>query len=272
MRKRKIIIYVILIVFLLFFAISCDKKQKQNEEPNQEINGNAELIGNKDEKLYSDYIYFEIVNLDIECLDIEGNNLNVAEIKILKNYNDYLNIETDYSKYINKNKNENLLIAFSDTYYKYLSVGDLFIYKLDDIVKTNNQKPTEIFTTVNNEYTLFPVVDGENLILNYTSNLSVSEEKDFKMETIIIERFFYYGTDIDNHFIEYDYSISYHEGTPLILNDKRAFNRFENVLKSLMNESKEEFYKLKFSELYSEFYVIEYENIIDNYLENIGGI
>lgn len=277
MQKTKKIICLILIIVFSLFVTSCEKKDKNNNNKNniiddKENNKQNETIGNKSDELYLDYIYFEITNLDKSYQDTNGNKINVAEIKILKSYNDILNVETDYSKYINEHKDDGLLIEFSDTYFKYLQVGDTFIYKLEGIKKIQNKDETEIFTTIYNEFALYPIVENENSFAYFTSNILCSEEEDYEMKTIIIERIFYYGTDLDKHFIEYDYYIAYYSGEPMILNSDNAFNRFDNVLKSLKNETKDDFYKLKYSELYSQFYVFEYNDIIDNYLLEMGGI
>ena len=272
MQKTKKLICLILIIVFSLFVTSCEKKDKNKTIDDKENNKQNETIGNKSDELYLDYIYFEITNLNKSYQDTNGNKINVAEIKILKNYNDILNVETDYSKYINEHKDDGLLIEFSDTYFKYLQVGDTFIYKLEGTKKIQNKDETEIFTTIYNEFALYPIVENENSFAYFTSSILCSEEEDYEMKTTIIERIFYYGTDLDKHFIEYDYYIAYHSGEPMILNSDNAFNRFDNVLKSLKNETKDGFYKLKYSELYSQFYVFEYNDIIDNYLLEMGGI
>lgn len=271
---KKILKYfnLFLLVSIMLFTTSCNEN---NNKPNDDNNVQEETIGKKSELMHLDFILFTINKVGLSYQDLEGNDVCVIEVKIDQNFNEQLKIETDYSKYINKivNENKNLKFIVSPTYNKYLKVGDSFIYKLDDTskIKVNNEIE-EVYTTINNEYTLLPVSDGNVHLANITSNISHLDEPDYAIDTLILQRDVYYGYDLEGHLIEFDYSNGYRDYYNYFLDLKPTVSRFKDMLTAISNENEDFFYKLKYSR-FAGINLLDSEliTIVDEYLTEMGG-
>ncbi len=267
----KIIKYlnILLILFVVAFVTACNDKNIDEQPTNP-------TIGSKSEEAALDYIWFKVVNVSLLYKDINGNDVNVIEANIIKNFNQILNVETDYSKYINEisNSGKTLKLVISNTYNKYFAVGDEFLYKLNDTIQIKvDDKNEEVFSTLSNEYTLLPVADDELLLNNISSSIAIYTEKDYEMETLILQRVVHYCFDLENYFIEYDYSsgYSYSEKYSYVLTSNPVIVRFENMLKALNNINESFFYKLKYSHFGTMILNDPTINIeIDNYLKEMG--
>ena len=92
------------------------------------------------------------------------------------------------------------------------------------------------------------------------------------METIILQRYMYYSYDVQNHLVEYDYSIGYINYDMILLGYNADTVRFASVLKALKNETKETFYKIKYSD-FERTTLIDPNRIkmINDYLLDVGG-
>ena len=269
--KKNFNIIILLVAFMMMFCITaCDHNAGDNK--NDDV-----VIGEKTDKPYLDYVWLSVSKVGLEFNDLLGNTVNVIEVNVIKNYNELLNEETDYSNYV-KNINENnqtLKLIVSDTYCKYLSVGDEFIYKLNEVHKLKiEDKEEEVFTTLGNEYTLLPVVGEKLCLTNITSSITFKSEPDYEMDIIFIQRDAYYGHDLDSYFVEFDYSIGYPSGgySSYILVYNPTLSRFESILKALSNENENYFYKMKYSYLSLKPVNDPSINIeIDEYLKELGG-
>ena len=280
---KKIMFFIFLIV--LFFGLTAcqsgggttggtyNPDDNPTEQPNE--NDQVKPIGKKSDQLQLDFISFTILNVNLEYSNLNKDLVYAVEVKIDRNFNNMLGIETDYSKYLDKiiEENKTLKLVVSKTYNKYLKRGDSFIYKLEDTTKIIvNENIEEVFTTINNEYTLLPIV-GENIYLsNVTSSISFISDLYYDMDTIILQRDVYYGYDLENHFINYDYSGGYIDYYKRFLVLKPTLSRFEDILKGLSNEDKDFFYKLNYS-LFFKLSVFDSDRItiVDEYLNDIGG-
>lgn len=267
MSKIIKVLNTIFIIMIFIFVSSCG--DTDDSVPDELINGQ------KSDLLYLDFVMFTVHNIDMIYTDIEGNEVNVIEVNIEKNFNDIIGSETSYSKYIQKviEENKSIKLVVSDTYCKYIKRGDRFIYKLDDTNKIIiDDKIEEVYSTLNNEYTLLPVIENNFYVTYTTSNIPYIKFNDYELETIALQRDVFYGYDFDSHFIEYDYSLGYYDFVTYILTTETTIERFEKSLKALQNETLESFYKLKYSEL------LKRANNdptllseIENYLNEIGG-
>ncbi len=260
----------IVIVFLLIFTLtSCEGINIFNNQPNtNDMPENME----KSEDIYLDYIWFKILSIETKQQEYDGHQLNIVDVEIIQNFNNIINIETDYSKYIDEKtkNNEKIKISFSDTYFKYLNIDDEFIYKLDDLVYLKNKNITQIvFDTFNNEFTLLPIKNEELCFNNNTTSMTCDD--DYVMNTIVLERYVHYGIDFDHYFVEYDYSIGYGDYECLILYTGRNIERFEKTIKAFNNINNSHFYKLKYSDLITIFDPA-IANYVDDYLVEIGGL
>lgn len=280
---QKIMFFIFLIV--LFFGLTACQSgggttggtDNPGDNPTEQPNDNDQVkpIGQKSDQLQLDFISFTILNVNLEYSNLNKDLVYAVEVKIDRNFNNMLGIETDYSKYLDKliEENKTLKLVVSKTYNKYLKSGDSFIYKLEDTTKIIvNENIEEVFTTINNEYTLLPIV-GENIYLsNVTSSISFISDLDYDMDTIILQRDVYYGYDLESHFINYDYSGGYIDYYKTFLDLKPSLSRFEDILKGLSNEDKDFFYKLNYS-LFFKLSVLDSDRItiVDEYLNDIGG-
>lgn len=184
MQKYLKIIVLFLITFVLFscnhvnyFSGNDDNESNNNE--NNDIDGE-----NKSDKLYVDYVKLRVTKKNLDYCDENNNALYILEVAIDYNYNNLLNIETPYSKYIDElvSNNNTLLLNTSKEFFENINLDNVFIYKLYDKVKIihkETDKSEYVFSTRNNEYTILLIENGKIIFrfLNDSIPYSINTEK-----------------------------------------------------------------------------------------------
>ena len=164
----KKIIGVFLNVLLIFLLCSCVSKNANNQiNDNNEINNNDkyDLIINDnnivDEK-YINYASLKIVNKKI--IDDQF----IIEVLFLENFNKKLEIDNNYTNFIDLiiNNNETVNLIINQSFYKMFEKNDEFVYQLKEIKKINDEYA---FDTMKNDYTIALLDD--NYLSFETNNL-----------------------------------------------------------------------------------------------------
>lgn len=241
--KKIIKILIILILTFSLFSCNIDKNKSTTKPITEENNENNNLNETNnliiDNEIHHNYIYFKVNDIYSEQY-FNNEKINMINISILINYNNLLNLNDDYSKFVDNmiKENKSIDMIVSDTLIKYLSETDEFIYKVNkiDFITINNKKDFIIDARTNEEL-LLPIENNEIALFKIKKDLYLNngnEIDDLLMIKRIQQRKMFYQIYITDLIFEKPF---YYEGDCFLNNgdNKKLFIEFLYKYQLILN-------------------------------------
>lgn len=188
------------LVFILIILSSCSINNPDNTS--FPIKDNLPQIEKQTPMIYQNYVYVEVLNKYFNYTDLDGNSLNVLEVLIINNLNEFLNEQTPISNFLQTKS----YFIVSDLYEPFIKIGDKIICQLNQtltIYDSQNKIQIKAVDIRPTEKTILNCIDDR---IHFEIDFKTKDKENFQiLKTLTLRDNHYYM--LLQSFVKEDYSV-----------------------------------------------------------------